>query len=133
LAVARFNPKGAVTEETWTDARGGRHQIARAPLLDRWTGLGPWPKVLDSAQQILLDVDLDCFTTPSDADPTAIVPWPTELIRESLLPRGSERFWEAVLAKTVALTFAKEPYHCGGLVAADRLFEAVAQVLFVDI
>jgi hypothetical protein len=31
------------------------------------------------------------------------------------------------------LTCAREPLHCGGVVAANRLFEDVAQILFVEI
>jgi len=81
----------------------------------------------------VLDFDLDCFTTPSDADPTTIVPWPIDLIREHVMPRGSEAFWESVLSKCVALTFAREPYHCGGLIATGRLFELAAQVVFCEL
>ena len=88
---------------------------------------------MDRHTHVLLDVDLDCFTTPSDADPNTLVPWPRELIREFLMPADSERFWDAVLEKTRALTLAREPYHSGGMVAAGRLFEDLCHVLFKDL
>lgn len=90
-------------------------------------------EVLAGTERILLDVDLDCFTTPSDADPTTVLPWPRTIIREFLLPEGSEPFWEAVLKKTVALTLAREPHHCGGLLASGELLRDVAEVLFREL
>jgi hypothetical protein len=89
--------------------------------------------VLEGAGQVLLDVDLDCFTSLSDADPTTVLPWPKAIIREFLLPEGSEPFWDAVLRKTVALTLAREPHHCGGLLASGELFRDVAEVLFREL
>jgi hypothetical protein len=47
-----------------------------------------------------------------------------------MMPAGSEVFWAEALGRCVALTLAREPYHCGGLVAAGRLFEDAAAVLF---
>ncbi len=94
---------------------------------------GALKAALDSGAPLLLDLDLDCFTSPSDADPTAILPWPEETIREFLLPPGSERFWDAVLARTVAITIAREPYHVGGLIPGGRLFEAFARVFFGEL
>jgi hypothetical protein len=137
VVVARARPVGAVT----TDWRG--HELIAAPTLDlisaEWgtPHASPESKRAHAAVQrsarIVLDVDLDCFTTPSDADPTTVVPWPVELIREFVTPRGSEAFWRDVLERCVGFTFAREPSHCGGLVAGGRLFEAACQVLFTEL
>ncbi|MCI0573599.1 MAG: hypothetical protein L0Y66_22905, partial [Myxococcaceae bacterium] len=89
--------------------------------------------LLSRAGQVLLDVDLDCFTSPSDADPTEVLPWPKGTIRTFLLPEGSGPFWDAVLARCSALTLAREPYHCGGLVASGRLLEEALGVLFGEL
>jgi hypothetical protein len=85
------------------------------------------------ADSIILDWDLDCFTTPSDADPTTVVPWPVNLIRDFVMPQGSAPFWNDVLAKCVGFTFAREPLHCGGLIASGRLFEHACQVIFEEL
>ena len=90
-------------------------------------------ELLERAQAVLLDVDLDCFTTASDADPTEVVPWPRAAIRRFLLPEGSGPFWEAVLSRCRALTLAREPYHCGGVLAAGRLLEDALTVLFGEL
>lgn len=137
IIVARAKPVGSVTRD-WEG-----HRVISAPTLDlisaEWgTPLaGPEGKralqVLEAAERIVLDVDLDCFTTPSDADPTTVVPWSRDLIREFMLPRGSEPFWDLVLSKCVGFTFAREPSHCGGLIAAGRLFEHACEVIFREI
>lgn len=123
ILLARARPPGSVLEPN----------IVHAPTLDALLN-GPDADraraVLDGAKHVLLDVDLDCFTSPSDADPTTVVPWPRELIADHLMPRGSEAFWELALKRCAALTFAREPKHCGGLVAGGRLFEAAASVVF---
>lgn len=139
ILFARAHPLGSV-ERRWTDSRGGAHELLASPLVDtvaagygtaRASPEGQRAKaLLDAAEVVLLDVDLDCFTSPSDADPTTVLPWPEDVIAAHVLPRGSEAFWDAVLAKCVALTFAREPGHCGGLVASGRLFEAAARVVF---
>lgn len=137
IVVARAKPVGAVTFD-W-----GKHELISAPTLDlisaEWgTPLAtPEGKRAHAAVQrsarIILDVDLDCFTTPSDADPTTVVPWSLELIRDFVLPRGSEAFWADVLGKCVGFTFAREPSHCGGLIAGGRLFESACEVLFREL
>jgi hypothetical protein len=124
----------------WTDSRGGTHQLLTTALVDtvaagygtdRASPEGRRTKgLLDRAERILVDVDLDCFNSPSDADPTTVLPWPEDVIDAHVLPRGSEAFWDAVLSKCVALTFAREPGHFGGLVASGRLFEAASRVVF---
>ncbi|MEW6432069.1 MAG: hypothetical protein AB1730_11235 [Myxococcota bacterium] len=139
ILFARAHPLGSV-ERSWTDSRGGVHELLASPLVDtvaadygtaRASPEGQRAKaLLERAEVVLLDVDLDCFTSPSDADPTTVLPWPEDVIASHVLPRGSEAYWDAVLAKCVALTFAREPGHCGGLVASGRLFEAAARVVF---
>jgi len=143
IVVARARPVGAVGGPEWVDSRGVAHSIVSASTVDELAlefGRGSAApasarafQVLQEARRVVLDVDLDCFTTLSDADPTAIVPWTLELIRQHVLPRGSEPFWTAVLERCVGLTFAREPSHCGGLVASNRLFEVAAQVIFGEL
>lgn len=138
LCVARARPQGAVTAERW-----GEHELVCAPTVERlstdWGRPRASPEgrrahaLVRAAEAVLLDVDLDCFTTPSDAEPTTVVPWPRDVIADFVRPRGSDAFWRDVLGKCVGLTFAREPGHCGGLVASGRLFEAACEVLFVDL
>ena len=137
IIVARARPVGAVTTD-WED-----HQLICAPTLDlisaEWGTALATPEskrafaAVERAKSIVLDVDLDCFTTPSDADPTTVIPWSLELIRDFVHPRGSKPFWAAVLAKCVGFTFAREPSHCGGLIASGRLFEHASQVIFAEL
>jgi hypothetical protein len=114
--------------------------LVTVPTVDRaaesFTSPAPGDRVrevLERAERVLLDVDLDCFTTPSDADPTTVLPWPRSIIREFLLPEGSGPFWAAVLGKAVALTLAREPHHCGGVLASGDLLRDVAEVLFREL
>lgn len=143
IIVARAHPAGCINAPRWIDSHGYSHELVAAPRIDALShqfgeaSASPESRraaeVLARADQVILDVDLDCFTTPSDADPTTLIPWPEPLIREFLLPRGCDAFWSAVLAKCVALTFAREPWHCGGLIAAGDLFKAAAQVIFKEL
>lgn len=140
LLVARTRPRGAFAGATYVDTRGRPHRLVSVSTVDRaaeaWSRPAPGDamrEVLEAASQVLLDVDLDCFTSLSDADPTTVLPWPKSVIREFLLPDGSEAFWDAVLGRTVALTLAREPHHCGGLLASGELFRDVAEVLFREL
>lgn len=140
LLIARTRPRGAFTGETYVDTRGRAHRLVAVPTVDRaaeaFTSPAPGDavrEVLERAGRVLLDVDLDCFTSLSDADPTTVLPWPRDVIREFLLPEGSEPFWDAVLEKAAALTLAREPHHCGGLLASGALFRDVAEVLFREL
>ncbi|EPX65206.1 hypothetical protein D187_000631 [Cystobacter fuscus DSM 2262] len=140
LVLARATPRGASTAEHYVDTRGRSHRLVVVPTVDRaaeaWASPAPGDRVrevLEAAERVLLDVDLDCFTSLSDADPTTVLPWPRDIIREYLLPPDSEPFWEAVLGRCVALTLAREPHHCGGLLASGRLFQDVAEVLFREL
>lgn len=137
IIVARAKPVGAVTAD-WRE-----HELISASSVDlisaEWGTSHATPEskraheAVVRASSIILDVDLDCFTTPSDADPTTVIPWSLELIREFVKPRGSEAFWHAVLGKCVGFTFAREPSHCGGLIASGRLFEHACQVIFAEL
>lgn len=143
VVIARANPLGSFEGERWTDRHGKAHQLIRAPTVDRLSdGFGgpgasattrSLEALLANAPRVVLDIDLDCFTSPSDADPTAVIPWSRALIREHLMPPGSEPFWSAVLARCDVLTFAREPAHCGGVVEGNRLFAEAAEVVFRDL
>ena len=143
LILARAVPRGAFEGAVYTDTRGVEHRLIRARSVDAVAedfgtpSASPEAKAAEQALAraavVLLDVDVDCFTTPSDADPTEVLPWPRDTIRRFLLPPGSEAFWEAVLPKTVALTLAREPAHCGGVMAGNRLLEEALGVLFGEL
>lgn len=144
FVVARAWPRETGEKrEAYEDRRGTRHRIHAAVTIDRvsegWRTPNAAPAAralaerIDQGHGLVLDVDVDCFTTPSDADPTAIVPWPEALIREFLLPPESETFWNEVLAATKAITIAREPYHTGGVLAGNRLFESFAKVFFGEL
>ncbi len=136
VVIARSRPEGCVTGDRWVDSHGVTHRLLVAPSLDRLVN-SPMgvdaAKLISQAHATLLDFDLDCFTTMCDADPLSVVPWPVELIREQVLPPGSESWWADVLAKCKGLTFARESAHCGGMVAGDRLFASAAQVVFKEL
>lgn len=144
LCVARTALPGGLSVPTWVDSYGEEHHVHVTPTLARLCdGFATASPGVDAqrAQEWLLpddvpwilDVDLDAFTTPSDADPTSVVPWPASLVREFLFPPGAAALWERVLAQCVAVTVAREPLHCGGVTAASKLFDVVAQVLFVEL
>lgn len=143
IVIARARPAGCFQGQVYIDRLGHPHHIICVPTVDRLSyGFGTEEAMeearrahgsIQNASHIFLDVDLDCFTTVSDADPTSVVPWTKELISEHVMPEGSEPFWDAVLKKTACLTLAREAAHCGGLVASGRLFETAAQVLFQNL
>ncbi|OJT26987.1 hypothetical protein BO221_03000 [Archangium sp. Cb G35] len=140
LVIARGRPRGTFSGDVYVDTRGRPHRLVVVPTVDRAAEAfhSPAPgdavrEVLQAAGRVLLDVDLDCFTSLSDADPTTVLPWPRGVIRDYLLPPDSESFWDAVLEKCVALTLAREPHHCGGLLASGELFRDVAEVLFREL
>lgn len=140
LFIARAAPRGAYTADTYTDTRGRVHRLVRVPTVDaaaQALALDPPHQgaraLLEGEGPLVLDVDLDCFTSLSDADPTQVLPWPRAAIRDFLLPPDSEAFWERVLARSVALTLAREAHHCGGVLAADALFADASAVLFEEL
>jgi hypothetical protein len=131
VAIARSAPAGAFEGPSWRDRRGGEHPLLRAPTLA--AAIPAALPLLAAAERVLLDVDLDCFTTLEAADPLTPLPWPREKIRALLFPPGSEPFWDALLPRCAALTLAREPAHCGGIVASHRLFEDAAAVIFEEL
>lgn len=139
VVIARAVPKGAFPGGVWTDRRGVAHRITVVPTVDRiverWSSMDPTEAelLIREAPRVLLDVDLDCFTTLSDADPMTVIPWPKQIIREHLVPKGSAELWDVVLGKCAAFTFAREPSHAGGLVASGTLFEDAAEVIFEEL
>lgn len=133
VAIARAWPPGASKEPSYRSLDGVSHALLRAATLERLLDDPAVLSRLEAASQVLLDVDLDCFATPSDADPFVHVPWPRRLIRDFLRPEGSERFWQLLRERCLGLTFAREPNHCGGLIASNRLFEKASQVIFEEL
>jgi hypothetical protein len=133
LIVARAFPVGAHRGPRWTSRDGVEHRIIEAPTLERLLAEPQALAVVEGASATLLDFDLDCFVSPSDADPFTQLPWPRRIIREFLRPRGSEAFWTHALRECRALTIAREPNHCGGVIAANRLFEDLAHVVFEEL
>ena len=127
--VAHTRPRGTLEGEGYRDTRGREHHWHVEPTLLQLLARGGIPP----GGPVLLDIDLDAFTRPSALEPGELLPFSREEIRAYLLPKGSEAFWESVLARTIALTLAREPYHCGGLVAAGRLFEDAAHVIFEEL
>lgn len=126
VVVARFHPRGAFTQKVWTDRRGVQHRIESAPSLEAMTTDAR--ALIDGADEVLLDIDLDCFTTPLVEDPTSVAPW----TREEIASFFKGAAWDAVLCKARVLTLAREPFHCGGLIAAGALFAEAASVLFEE-
>jgi hypothetical protein len=84
--------------------------------------------LLAAAPEIVLDIDLDCFTSLNDADPTAVLTWPEDQIAEFLLP--DDAIWKQIWPRLSGVTVAREPLHCGGVVEGNRLFERFARVFF---
>ena len=130
IVVARSSPRGALVAESYRDTRGREHRWVVAPTLeqalDRRGALG-------QEGPLLLDIDLDAFTTPDPSEPGDLLPWAEPAIRAHLLPPQASEFWAKALTRVLALTLAREPYHCGGLIAAGRLFEVAAKVIFEEL
>lgn len=119
-SLDRFRP--------YRDARGGTHRFAfaRAPA-----ALGPEAfELIREAKAIVLDVDLDCFTTLSDGHPDEVLGWDSALIDSWLRPPGSGPLWDELLARVSLVTVAREPYHCGGFDRGARLWLAFSGPFF---
>ncbi len=112
----------------YKDAGGRSHRVEIARTVEDASpeALG----LVRSAERVALDVDLDCFTTLSDAHPDEVVPWDAEHIDAFLRPPGSEELWRLVLARVCVVTLAREPYHCGGLERGARLWGEFSRVFF---
>jgi hypothetical protein len=143
LSLCRTVVPGSARGPSWTDRHGVAHAIhvatTPARACDGFATSSPSvdaeaaARILAGDGPVILDVDLDAFTTPSDADPTALCPWPRALVRDYLFPDGADAFWSAILPRCAALTVAREPLHCGGVSAAADLFSVVANVLFEEL
>lgn len=128
LVVARSHlPASLEAFRPYRDRAGRAHEVRFARTIEEALGEQAF---LGAAARVALDVDLDCFTTLSDADPEEVVPWDAEHIDAFLRPPDSEAFWEALLGRTQLITIAREPYHCGGLGRGARLWGAFAEVFF---
>lgn len=112
----------------WTDARGLTHRSLTARTVAERKGA--CDALVEEAEDIVLDLDLDCFTTRSDGHPDEVLAWDRERIEGFLRPPGSDPFWSAVLERTRLITLAREPYHCGGLAQGARLWLDFAEVFF---
>jgi hypothetical protein len=141
VAVARANPTGVWAHDAYADAQGHTHRLMRMrtldALVDDYGTASASPEARMAAKAfaagpVILDLDLDCFTSPSDADPFTLLPWPREVMR-SFLRLDAELFWRDVFANCIGLTIALEPKHIGGVVAGHRLFADLAQVLFSEL
>jgi hypothetical protein len=127
--VARSHaPASLEAFHPYRDARDCEHRVAIARSLD--DAGAELTSLVEGAERLALDIDLDCFTTLSDADPEEVVPWDREHIDGFLRPAGSENFWSAALERTRLVTIAREPYHCGGLERCARLWSEFSEVFF---
>lgn len=107
--------------------RTGRlHECAFSPSLERAS-----PELVDrvlASDRLVLDIDLDCFTTRSDGHVDEVITWDESLIDAFLRP---DRFdWAPVLDRVRVVTIAREPYHCGGLGRGAALWHSFARVFF---
>ncbi len=131
VVIARTRLPGAFEGAEYRDRSGTPHRIWTYATVEQAAADPALVERLRAAPRVALDVDLDCFTTPCDAEPTTVLPWPRAVIDAFLFPPGHEAFWSALLDKCALLTLARESAHCGGIVAGNRLFEDVADALFV--
>ncbi len=129
LVIARSHrPPDLGRFQPFRDRRGVAHPTAFADTVDALS-----PEQLALVQQggeLVLDVDLDCFTTMSDGHLDEVLTWDREQIEGFLLPPDSAPFWSAVLAQTRIVTLAREPYHCGGFGRGAKLWLDFAEVFF---
>jgi hypothetical protein len=118
--LERFRP--------FVDERGRKHRCEFAPTVSR--AGAAIQRLVNESTQLVLDIDLDCFTTMSDAHVEEVLAWDAALIDEFLRPPGSEAFWADVLSRVEVITIAREPYHCGGFSKGAKLWIDFATVFF---
>ena len=122
-SLARFRP--------YRDEAGRVHEVEFARTVAQLSEAQvDW---LADRGPVVLDVDLDCFTTMSDGDPDDVLIWDADQLRRWLLPPGSERFWEVVRERVEVVTVAREPYHCGGFQRGARLWMSFAEIFFEEL
>ncbi|MBS2025292.1 MAG: UPF0489 family protein [Deltaproteobacteria bacterium] len=125
--IARSHQPGELSRFLpFTDPLGKRHEFAFAPTLER--AGADVRALLEAASGIVLDLDLDCFTTRSDGHLDETVCWDKTHIDDFLRPPDFD--WARVLPKVRAVTLAREPYHCGGFSRGARLWVDFAEVFF---
>lgn len=129
VALARSSPRGALESDRWIDRRGKRHAITRAPSLAEFLDVGG--RLPEGP--VLLDIDLDAFTTLQEVEPHDVLLWSRLQARRLLVPEGCGDFWMDVLPRTVALTVALEPYHCGGITRGHVLFLECGPAIFEEL
>lgn len=112
----------------WTDDQGRRHRCVAAKTVALRGSAAD--QLVEAASDIVLDVDLDCFTTRSDGHPDEVLAWDAERIDAFLRPPGSDAFWNSVFKRTRLVTIAREPFHCGGFAHGARLWLDFAEVFF---
>lgn len=129
LFIARSHePADFDSLRSWVDGEGRRHRGVMARTVAERGNAGD--ELVEAARDVVLDIDLDCFTTRSDAHPDEVLAWDTERIDAYMRPPGSGSFWNAVLERTRLVTIAREPFHCGGFGQGARLWLDFASVFF---
>lgn len=129
VVVARSHePPDLQAFRPYVDPSGRTHRCRFAPTLGAL--LAAREPLLDDAAELVLDVDLDCFTTRSDGHPDEVLPWDAARIDAFLRPPGAETFWPSVLARVRLVTIAREPFHCGGFERGARLWLDFSEVFF---
>ena len=130
LVVARSHPPPSLeTFRPYIGAAAVRHEVEFAPTIAR-TSPAQVEWLRGREGPIVLDIDLDCFTTMSDGDPDDVLTWDADQILRWLTPPGSEPFWALLRERVEVVTLAREPYHCGGFARGAKLWTAFAEVFF---
>ncbi|MFM2151839.1 MAG: hypothetical protein RL199_274 [Pseudomonadota bacterium] len=130
LVVARSHPPPSLEVfRPYRDTSGRTHAVEFAPTVARLhPGQVEWLRAREGP--VVLDVDLDCFTTMSDGDPDDVLTWDADQIHRWLTPPGAEAFWDVLRERVEVVTLAREPYHCGGFDRGARLWSTFAEVFF---
>jgi hypothetical protein len=132
VVVARSHaPPSLDAFRPYRDARGGLHRFAfaKSPAF-----LVAAPNPLPPGDgPLVLDVDLDCFTTMSDGDPDDVLIWDEEQMLRWLQPPGADDLWAQLRARVSVVTLAREPFHCGGFDRGAELWRRFSRVFFRDL
>jgi len=132
VVVARSHPPPDISSfRPYRDHSGTTHRFAFARSLASLDTDAM--ELLERGGPLILDIDLDCFTTRSDADPDEVLCWDDEHLRSWLLPPDHDRIWNAIRRRVVTITLAREPFHCGGFDRAARLWMRFSRLFFGEI